>query len=477
MAYQHGIRVEELATAVPQPSEVLSGVPVIFGTAPVNLTDAPSANRLVYAQTYAQAVQELGYSEDFEQYTLCQSMYTHFKQFKVAPVIFVNVLDPEKHITEKESTEYTVTDGQATVDVKGLLLDTLVVKDGAKELARDTEYIASFDDAGNVLITLLAGTPTTVTVSGKRLDASKVTETDIIGAYDEGTGEETGMELLRRVFPTYGVVPGMIVAPGWSKRKNVAAVMESKCENINGGFSCMAVIDIDTALAPKYTDVEKAKANAGINGKYTMCVWPMVKYGDLTVSYSAAFAARVQAADGENDGVPANPSNKALGISGLCLADGTEVVLDETQANTLNAIGVITAVNFKGFRTWGNNTACYPLVTDPKDRWINCRRFFSWWENNFINTYHEKVDSNASYRVIEAIVDAENIKGNSYKAQGKCAGAYIEFLQEDNKKADIVNGHVVFRMHLAPYTPAEDILNMFSFDTDALEAEFAGGEE
>ena len=242
----------------------------------------------------------------------------------------------------------------------------------------------------------------------------------------------------------------MIVAPGWSKNKNVAAVMEAKCEKINGCFSCMAVIDVDTALATKYTDVANVKTNTGVSGASTMLVWPMVKCDQLVLSYSAVLAARTQAADSENDGVPANPSNKALNIDAICLA----------------------AVNFNGFKTWGNNTAGYPAVTDPKDRWIGCRRFFSWWENNFIISYHDKIDSNADYRLIESIVDAENIKGNSYKAQGKCAGAYIEFNKDENTTASIIDGHMVFKMHLAPYTPAEDILNVFEFDVDALNAGF-----
>lgn len=475
--YQHGIRVEEVATSVPRPSESLSGIPVIFGTAPVNLTDNPSANRLVYAGNYTEAVQALGYSEDFEKYTLCQSIYAHFKKYKIAPVIFVNVLDPDKHTAEVSEASYAVTNNQTVVNVEGLLLKTLVVKNGEDELSPDTDYIATFNEDGYVLLTFVSSTVVSVKVSGKRIDATKVTEADIIGAYDEETGKETGLELIRQVFPSYGVYPGMIVAPGWSKKKNVAAVMEAKCEKINGCFSCMAVIDVDTALATKYTDVANVKTNTGVSGASTMLVWPMVKCDQLVLSYSAVLAARTQAADSENDGVPANPSNKALNIDAICLADGTEVVLDETQANTLNAEGVITAVNFNGFKTWGNNTAGYPAVTDPKDRWIGCRRFFSWWENNFIVSYHDKIDSNADYRLIESIVDAENIKGNSYKAQGKCAGAYIEFNKDENTTASIIDGHMVFKMHLAPYTPAEDILNVFEFDVDALNAGFEGGEE
>lgn len=478
MEYNHGVRVDELATKVPEPSITKSGVIVAVGTAPVNTAKNPAVNQLVYARNYQEAVDALGYSEDFGSYTLSQVIYTAFKLAKVGPVVFVNVLDPATHKTEVQETTLTVTAKQATLDALGVCLDSLKVLNGTEELTQEIDYIATFDDDSKVLITLLDTSKTTsctsIKVSADKLDPSAVTSADVIGGYDEETGAETGLELVRQVFPKFGIFPGTLIAPGFSEDKNVAAVMDAKSTNINGSYSCMNIVDISTEKAKKYTDVEREKTNAGIFSKQTIAVWPMVKKGEKIVSYSALLAAIAQKSDYENDDVPANPSNKDLGIDGLVLKDGTEVVLDEEQANTLNAVGVVTAVNFEGFKSWGNNTACYPLNTDPKDRWIGCRRFFNWWENNFILNYHKKVDANASYKTIEAIVDAENIKGNSYVAEGKCARAYIEFIQSENPIANILNGHVVFRMHLAPYTPAEDILNVFEFDVDALEAELGG---
>ena len=108
--------------------------------------------------------------------------------------------------------------------------------------------------------------------------------------------------------------------------------------------------------------------------------------------------------------------------------------------------------------------------------WFCCRRFFSWWANTFILTSHQRVDDPANFRLIEAVVDDENVRGNSLAAQGRCAGAYIEFRQEDNTVDDILNGKLQFYQHLAPFTPAEDILNVLEFDPDLLMAAFEGGE-
>lgn len=144
----------------------------------------------------------------------------------------------------------------------------------------------------------------------------------------------------------------------------------------------------------KYTDVEQAKADSGITSEHAILLWPKVKYARKDMAYSAMYAALVAYTDYQNDNVPnLSPSNHSLPISATVLADGTEILLDNPQGNELNAIGVVTALNLNGYKAWGNNTAAYPDVTDPKDRWICCRRFFSWWGNSFITRYMEKVDN------------------------------------------------------------------------------------
>ena len=81
MAYQHGIRVKEAETSVTTPVEGTAGLQVVFGTAPVNLVENPPVNEPVIAYSYEEAVAQLGYSDDFAAYTLCQSMYASFQMF------------------------------------------------------------------------------------------------------------------------------------------------------------------------------------------------------------------------------------------------------------------------------------------------------------------------------------------------------------------------------------------------------------
>ena len=99
MAYMHGVRIQENPTSVPTPATNESGVPVIFGTAPVNLAADPAnaTNKLFLCNTFAEAKEAVGYSDDYDSYTLCQAMDAFFKVFGVGPIVICNVLDPATH--------------------------------------------------------------------------------------------------------------------------------------------------------------------------------------------------------------------------------------------------------------------------------------------------------------------------------------------------------------------------------------------
>ena len=484
MAYNHGIRIEEQATSIVAPITGSAGLQVVIGTAPINLAKDPYSvtNVPLIAYSFSEAASQLGYSDDFKKFTLCQSMDASFRIFNVAPIIFINVLDPKKHKKDNTEASVNVVAKQAKLEEGGILLDTLVVKDGATTLAKNEDYITSFTDDGKVLVSLIEGSShagaSTLTVKSTSIDPSAVKAKDIIGGYDAATDKESGLELIRQVYPRFNMTPGLLLAPGWSQIPEVGIVLGSKCSEINGVFSCECVLDLDSSStgAKKYSAVGEWKNKNGYTNKHSVVLWPQVKVGKKQYAFSAIFAALTAYTDASNDDVPnLSPSNKMAKITGLVLDDGTEVTLDQNQANLLNSQGVITAINVNGWRTWGNNTAAYPGVTDPKDRWFCCRRFFSWWGNSFIMTYFQKVDDPANYRLIESIVDSENIRGNSYVSQGKCAGAKIVFEEKDNQITDILNGKIKFRQYLAPYTPAEDILNVLEFDPSMLAAAISGG--
>lgn len=84
MAYNHGIAVLENPTSVPTPAVNDGEVPVIFGTAPINLASDPRAatNKLFLCNTFAEAQAAVGYSDDYENYSLCQAMDSFLRCLK-----------------------------------------------------------------------------------------------------------------------------------------------------------------------------------------------------------------------------------------------------------------------------------------------------------------------------------------------------------------------------------------------------------
>ena len=92
-----GVHVYEQATAVSTPAVAQVGIPFVVGTAPVHTAENPAkANVPVLVTSWKEAVQKLGYSEDWKTYTLCEFMYSHFQLYGCQPVIFCNVLDITK---------------------------------------------------------------------------------------------------------------------------------------------------------------------------------------------------------------------------------------------------------------------------------------------------------------------------------------------------------------------------------------------
>lgn len=481
--YKHEIAVEEKKTSFPNPLSTRFGAQVVIGTSPVNLADDPYGvtNKPVKVSGFDEAESMLGYSDDWKEFSLCQSMYASFKVFHVFPVIYINVLDPELHSKENAPKSYGIAGHQTTLDEMGILMDTVEVKaqeESGKTYIRGTDYILSFNNEGKVILTLLstgeAYGETQVMVSSKSIDPGKVTEADVIGALDIETGRETGLEVIRQIYPKHGISPGMILAPGWSQKPNIGAALIGKCDGISGTFRTECLLDLDTAIAKKYTECASVKNQSGYTDEHAIVLWPKITKDGRVFDYSAIYGAMMSYYTATNGDIPyLYPSNKELNGDGAVLEDGTEVFLDQVRAGELNGDGIVTAINDNGWKSFGNNTGCYPENTDPKDRWIGCRRMFTFVANYFIQTYKKKLDSNMNRRTIDDIENSFNIWGNSLMANGMCAGLHMEFRPEDNNLDDILSGHIKMAIHFAPYTPIEYIHATEEFDITALQTVLA----
>ena len=476
MAYRHGIYVSEQETSLVAPLNGTAGLQVVVGTAPVHMLANPEGaiNTPILVYSKAEAVAALGYSDEFESYTLCEAVAASFSVVNTAPMVLINVLNPAKHASELEARTVQINSGVAVLEEKGVLLGSLLVKSGETELRAEEDYTAAYNADGTLSIAILEGGAadgaTNLTISGSKVDPGKVTAADIVGGVDAATGAESGLEVVRQVYPKFGMTPGILTAPRFSADASVSAALQAKTKEINGVFKCVCIVDVDSGTdgARKYADVKEQKERQALTDPNAYGVWGYGKVGNVVYSGSALASALTSYTDAANDDIPANPSNKTIAISAMCLADGTEVLLDQDQANVVNGYGVATWLNMNGFRLWGNRTCAYPGNTDPKDSFFACRRYMSWRANSFIQTYFQKVDSPLNKRLIEAIVDSEYVRGNGYVAMGVAARDEITYNEADNPVTDLMNGKITFHQYMTPYTPAEDIEDIIEFDPDAL---------
>lgn len=472
--YTHGVIIYESATPIIPPVVADSAVQVAIGTAPVNLGASENPLLPQVAYSYDEAINKMGYSTDFKNYTLCEVIKASFEVYNVAPVIFINVLDPKSHVKSVTTAAAHMVEKIAVVEEEGILLDSVTVKneDSTTTYEAEQDYILAFKDGylvidANIDGSAITADSQTLTLSYKQLDPSKVSKSDILA----------GIQKISQVYPRFSITPGLLLCPGWTDDPEIYMALTAKTVNLNGMFRCMVLADISTQDAPTYDKVNEEKNGNGITNIHSIAMWPMCTIGDTVYHMSAVAGAHIAFVDYQNENVPyVSPSNKEFKISGLCDYTGEEIILDKEHADLLNGQGICTAINMNGWKFWGNRTAGYPSTTDPKDSWIPVRRMFSWWGNTFVLTYYQKVDDPMNRRLIESVVDSENIRANGFKSRQQIADAQISFNIEDNPQTDLLNGIIRFRQLLTPFPPAETIINTLEFSADALtEALSIGG--
>lgn len=328
MAYKHGVYTSEVETSLTAPIVGTAGLQVIVGTAPVNMLKDPAAavNVPLLVNNYKEAVEAVGYNDDFEAYTLCECISAAFSVVGVAPMVLINVLDPAKHKAVISEKTMQVNDGVAVLDEVGVLLEGLTIKADATSLEAGKDYTTTWNNDGTLNIVLLKGgageKATTLTATGSKIDPSKVKAADIVGGVDISSGKETGLEVVRQVYPKLSMTPGILLAPRFSADATVSAALQAKTKSINSVFGAVCIVDINSKTdgAVKYTDVKTKKEEQAVSDPNAYAVWPYAKVGEVVYSGSALAAALTAYTDAQNDDTPnVSPSNKTLAISAACL--------------------------------------------------------------------------------------------------------------------------------------------------------------
>lgn len=122
-----------------------------------------------------------------------------------------------------------------------------------------------------------------------QLDPSAVTYEDVIGSIDVATKKKTGLELVNMVYPKYGYVPSLLLAPGWSHVPAVALALDAKATSISSLFTGKVVMDVDSAegKADSIDKVKEFKDNNAISsrGEIAMCRWQRLATINCTIQH------------------------------------------------------------------------------------------------------------------------------------------------------------------------------------------------
>ncbi len=479
MAENHGINIRELPFTPLTVANDSITVPFVVGTAPVHLSERSKLpiNEPIYLENIEQAKRILGYSDDWDTFTLCEVMDAFFNLYQQSPIVMVNVIDPTKHKKTVAATSMTLVKGALTIKAQGVLPKSVIVQstDGTTTYVRDTDYTTAVDGStGQVVVNR---TPTSaialtgaVRVSYEQMDISKVAASDLIGGTNGTTGAVTGLELIKQVYPRFAVVPSLLLAPGFSSDPTIAAVMRAKTSKINGNFQAFALTDLPANIP--YMDLGAWKEDNGYGSSAKeLNLYPMVSYNGRKYRYSTHMAGAICRTDSESAGVPyRSPSNKQLVIDSAVMADGVEIALGVDEANYLNSQGIMTTVRFPEWKSWGNRTALYPSATDPQNTFISVRRMFNWIGNTLITRYFSRIDEPTNKRLITSVVDDANIWLNGLTSNDYLLGGRVDFLAADNSATSLVEGILKFRVSFAPPSPAQQLDFLLAYDSSYLSA-------
>lgn len=491
MAYKHGAYGEITDSRVSNATQA-DVVAAYIGTAPVNLVRGYAERNLVNmpikVANMSDAQSLLGYSEKWEDFTLCEAFAAHFDNTvgNVGPIYVVNVLDPDTHkAAEKTTKELSFSNLRAEFASSDIILDTFAIADKAEGVDYSLEYNFA---KGTVVVKLLKeDAAASITCSYNTVDASKVEAADIIGQTTE-EGEYTGLFAMSLLYQYHNAVLSLLAAPGWSHIPEVYRAMVSTVQKLNGHWDGFVNADIPLKDEDGTEINTLAKAIAwkeahGYTSERSKVYWPRVKDGSGRVFHlSTAGQVTMLRVDLNNDGVPyETPSNKEIMATAQWFGEESKSKgFDQNTANKLNEKGITTACFWCGkWVIWGPHTAAYVYNggTDARAIFDVNLRMLMYITNSFQLDHGTEIDSPLTPQDRDTILNAEREKLDTLAGIGALIGTpTIEFVESANPASDMMNGDFVWDCSATPTPPFKSGTTRVSYTDEGFAAFFEAEE-
>ncbi len=452
--YLHGIETsqENEINMTIRPAD-MSAV-CIIGTTPKEIEGYPKVTN------YRELNQYLG--NNLDGFTLYDAAETVLKESEGADIYPINIYDRAKHTVSVEKS-ITFTDKQC--ELKELDIQELVLKRTADEettiLNINTDY--TFE---NNVITLELENAENITASYKYFDVTKITDSDVIGGVDEN-GKRTGLYKIYDIKAEWGIMPRIIIAPGFSS-KNVRNSIEEIVNKIRG----LSFVDAPNGINVPLVEKTRLKEINGIdltgtNEDVVMCL-PYVKrynsYQNTTAlkPLSPVLAGIRVRLDRERNIAKSIDNTVSKTIRGLEFP----IYFDETDRNSdsnrLSAVGVVTAVNKDGeYRIWG----CHSMAF-PKDDGLmtieSAKRTRNFIELSIENSSFECIGENITQGFIDDVLNSINsfFKAKSNPLDRKTQimyGGEAFYDEAKNTAENLSKGRITFSYKHCPLSTADNI--------------------
>lgn len=477
MAYKHGVFGIQTPTTDKLPPAGVGTLPVYVGTAPVQqLSDYSGAiNTPIIINSFDDAKAKIGYSDDWDTFTLCEAVYAHFKNSiaPIGPIAVINVLDPAIHKVAATPASIVLTNGIGYINDNVVTLNSVVITGKVK----DTDYTVEYVSDGQVKIKQITTLVSPITVNYDKIDKTKITNVEIIGGKDVNE-KRTGITCLELVYQMFNMIPTILAAPGWSQIKEIKTELISKATKLNGHWDLDVVADIDSLITKTITAAKAWKDTNFYNDVNLKIGWPKVRSGDKVYWLSTLTVVRMQQTDYANNNVPyESPSNKQLDITGAVLEDGTAINMDEVQATDLNSKG-ITTVNFRGgiWVLWGPHNANYEYgaTIDAKNVFDAGTRMMMYVTNSFQRDYLSGVDGPLNRSKVQTILNDAQTWLNSLIADGKMLYGKIAFNETSNPTSSIVEGDFTFDTQITTTPVAKSLTFVVQYTTKGITTLYGG---
>lgn len=302
-----------------------------------------------------------------------------------------------------------------------------------------------FKQAGAVVVVVrVAGS---AVASGGGYDDSN-TLNNIIGGIDNASGNYEGVHAFLGAESVLGVVPRILIAPGYSENKAVADEMIAIASRLR------AVVVAD---GPGTNDAAAIAYQAEFGSSRIFIVDPDVKVlrgGVETIVPASPFAAGIIAKVDNDVGFWRSPSNQEiLGIIGTSRPIDFVLGDPNSRANLLNESNVATIIRQNGFRLWGNRTPS----TDPQFAFLCVRRTADIIQDSILRAHLWAVDQGITKTYLEDVAESVNAYLRTLVNIGAILGGKCWPDPDLNTPANIVQGKVYFNFDFGPTYPAEHV--------------------